>query len=823
MKKGKEKYKKGESLTVLNLAGNLLKPVEFASKDDFLKIDTVKGLGVTAERIVGEMEDAADLVRWKDEVKKLGGLFSAYDTASRDEKRSILEEVRGILLKIVSGDPGAEREGVPDTSEGELSRAEEKLKTPVTYVKGVGPKRAKVLEKKGLNVVEDLLYYFPRYYINIRGVKKIRELKLKERGALVVEVVVAGEKFTSRKRYRRINEVVVTDGTDLMTLVWFNAPYMKGRYRVGMRLLVTGIVSEFNNRKSMAHPDVEPWEEETGGLGSDIIGRYQLPERMRLMTVARIVAEAVDKYSEYLIDGVPEEVRSRNKLIPLKEAVRIIHDPATSMKGPKNTPDIEDGSWLPIRSVAMDELFIMELGLLLKRRKIIKSPGRSFNSSGRLMESFMENLPFSLTSAQKRALNEITGDMHSPNTTHRLLQGDVGSGKTVVALLAALNAVEEGAQAAFMAPTEILAEQHFKNLEGRLNEIGVKSALLTSSVKGVEREAVLDGIKSGELKVVFGTHALIQEGVEFLDLGFIVVDEQHRFGVMQRGALKEKGEKPEVLVMTATPIPRTLALTVYGDLDISVIDELPPGRKPVRTLLFGEDQRKSSYDTILGELKKGRQAFVVYPLVTESETLNLKNATEMAENLSSVFSGFTVRLITGRMKGGEKEEVMGGFARGEVDILVATTVVEVGVDVPNATVMVVEHAERFGLSQLHQLRGRVGRGGDESFCILISDYRITDDAKRRLEVMLRTTDGFIIAEEDLKIRGPGEFMGTRQSGIPAFRAADLIRDYDTLLTARAEAEALIEKDPLLDDPAHRATRRVLLSRFEGRLSLMDIG
>ncbi|MBN1574149.1 MAG: ATP-dependent DNA helicase RecG [Deltaproteobacteria bacterium] len=812
MEKTKKDKSEHKALAVSTFAENLLKPVEFASKDDFQKIDTVKGLGKTAERIVREMGGAADFERWDGEVKMLGGLFSGYDSAPREKRRSILEEARGILLKIVSGD-----------SEADLSGAEERLKTPVTFVKGVGPKRAKVFEKKGVSTVEDLLYYFPRYYINIRGVKKIRELKLKERAALVVEVVVAGEKFTSKRRYKRINEVIVTDGTDLMTLVWFNAPYVKGRYKVGMRLLVTGIVSEFNNRKSMAHPDVEPWEEEADQLGSDIIGRYQLPERMRLMTVVKIVAEAVDKYSDCLIDGVPEDVRVRNRLIPLKEAVRIIHNPALPPEGPKDTPDIEDGSWLPIRSVAMDELFIMELGLLLKRRKIIRSPGRSFNASGRLMEGFMENLPFSLTSAQRKALDEITEDIRSPRTTHRLLQGDVGSGKTVVALLAALNAVEEGAQAAFMAPTEILSEQHFKNLEGRLAKIGVKSALLTSSVKGAEREAVLDGIKSGELKIVFGTHALIQEGVEFSDLGFIVVDEQHRFGVMQRGALKEKGKKPEVLVMTATPIPRTLALTVYGDLDISVIDELPPGRKPVKTLLFGEDQRKSAYEVILGELKKGRQAFVVYPLVTESETLNLKNATEMAENLSSVFSDFTVRLITGRMKGGEKEEVMDRFVKGEVDILVATTVIEVGVDVPNATVMVVEHAERFGLSQLHQLRGRVGRGGDESFCILISDYRVTDDAKRRLEVMLKTTDGFIIAEEDLKIRGPGEFMGTRQSGIPAFRAADLIRDYDTLLTARAEAEALIEKDPLLSDPAHHETRRVLLSRFEGRLSLMDIG
>jgi ATP-dependent DNA helicase RecG len=819
-----------KSKTVSHFAENLLKPVEFASKDNYQKIDTVRGLEGTASKIVGEMKGAVDFQKWEDDIARLGSLFSGYDSKAPDKKRSTLQKAREISKKIVSANPTAKSELTDSPADRyhkpsfDLSESVERLNTPVTFVKGVGPKRAKVFEKKGVKTVEDLLYYFPKYYINIRGVKTIKELRLKERAALVVEVVVSGEKFTSRKRFRRISEIIVTDGTDLMTLVWFNIPYMKGRYKVGMRLLVTGVVSEFNRRKSMAHPDVEPWDGEgTEGYDADIIGRYQLPERMRLMTVVKIVSEATQKYSDDLIDGVPEEVRQRHGLLPLRDAIKIIHNPASVPENEIGIADMENGSWLPIKSVAMDELFIMELGLLLKRRKIIKSTGRSFNLPGSLIDKFIENLPFSLTTAQTRTLNEITNDLRSPQTTHRLLQGDVGSGKTVVAILASLLAVENGAQAAFMAPTEILSEQHFRTLSGRLDEIGVSSALLTSSVKGSNRETVLEGIKSGETNIIFGTHALIQEGVEFSDLGFVVVDEQHRFGVLQRGALKEKGKRPEVLVMTATPIPRTLALTVYGDLDISVIDELPPGRKPITTLLFGEDQRKIAYDTILGELKKGRQAYIVYPLVEESETLNLKNATEMAEKLTSIFTGFTVKLITGRMKGEEKEEVMGGFTRGEIDLLVATTVVEVGVDVPNATVMVVEHAERFGLSQLHQLRGRVGRGGDESYCILISDYRVSDDAKKRLEVMEKTTDGFVIAEEDLKIRGPGEFMGTRQSGIPAFRAADLIRDYDTLLIAREEAELLIDKDPMLNDPAHRGTRRVLLSRFEGRLSLMDIG
>ena len=707
----------------------------------------------------------------------------------------------------------------------DFQSAIEMLKTGVSSLKGVGPKRAQSLKRGGVEGVEDLLYLFPRYYIDLRRLKGIRELTPGEDAALVVEVVSARQRFTSRAGYRRIYEAVVTDGRDRMTLVWFNAPYMKGRLKVGEKLLVRGVVSRYKIAKRMAHPDIEGWAEGNKYQG-EVIPRYPLPEGVKAMTMVKVVREAVQRYAHYLPDGVPEDVRKRLGLLDLSDAISRLHIPDET----EDAPDTNDGSWLPVRSIAMDELFIMEMGLLLKREEVIRSKGRSFGTSGRLMEEFVSRLPFTMTPSQERVLGEIATDMRSDFRTHRLLQGDVGSGKTVVAVASALLAVERGAQSAIMAPTEILAGQHYKNLVLELKDIGVTSALLTASVKGKEREGILEGIRDGSIDILFGTHALIQEGVEFSDLGFVVVDEQHRFGVLQRGAIISKGEKegkglkrPEVLVMSATPIPRTLALTLYGDLDVSTIDELPPGRRPVVTHLFGDGERAKAYDIVRDELNKGRQAYMVYPLVEESEVLGLKDATRMAESLKGEFRGFKVGLITGRMKGDEKDGIMAGFSAGEIDILVATTVVEVGMDVPNATVMVVEEAQRYGLSQLHQLRGRVGRGSERSYCILISDSKVSEGAKKRLEVITKTTDGFAIAEEDLKIRGPGEFLGTKQSGIPEFRAADLLRDVDTLLLARREAIALIRRDPTLEEPAHRTTRAVLIHRFRGRLKLLDIG
>jgi len=429
-----------------------------------------------------------------------------------------------------------------------------------------------------------------------------------------------------------------------------------------------------------------------------------------------------------------------------------------------------------------------------------------------------------LTRAQERVLAEIKEDLRRPHPMNRLIQGDVGSGKTVVALLACLYVVECGYQAAIMAPTEVLAEQHYLNLHRWVEPLGASVALLTSSIKGSEREDLYQRIRRGDVQLVIGTHAVIQEAVEFHRLGLAIIDEQHKFGVVQRGLLKKKGENPDVLVMTATPIPRTLAMTIYGDLDVSIIDEMPPGRMPVETKVFPESARGRVYRIVEEEVKKGRQTFIVYPLVEESEKLDLRDATRMAEHLQKdVFPEFRIGLLHGRMKSDEKETIMMEFKEGGIQILVATTVIEVGIDIPNASVMVVEHAERFGLSQLHQLRGRIGRGRYPSKCILLAQYRASEEAKVRLRAMERTTDGFQIAEEDLALRGPGEFFGIRQSGLPDFRVAHIVRDTPILVEARKEAFRLIQEDPALTHSSHSGLKEMLTNRWKGRLELATIG
>jgi ATP-dependent DNA helicase RecG len=801
------------------LAALLVRPLSYAAKSDFALLFRLNRFSHTAGSIISRMRRAPDYDRWRAEVDTLEGLLADFDALAEREKRDAVTRSLAVLEQMTAKAAPADTAGRSGTPAAPaptgLSAAIKKLQTPVEYVKGVGPRRGELLRKRGIETVEDLLFLIPHYYIDVRRLNTIRELAHKQQGALIVEVVAGGNRYSRRTR-KRLYELIVTDGRDVMTLVWFNAPYMQGRFKNGAKLLVRGVVSEYNFKKSMAHPDVEPWDE-SGQYQGRLIPRYPLTEGISLKTMVSIVASALDGYGPLLPDGVPEETRQRLGLLPVREAVRMIHEPDDG------EPALADGTYPPIRSLATDELFILELGLLMRKRNIIKSPGRSYRAGGALMDSFLSGLSFPLTGAQGRVLAEITADIRAPHPTHRLVQGDVGCGKTVVACAAALVVVEEGAQAALMAPTEILAEQHHRNLSGMLEKIGVSSALLTSSVKGKRRAEVLSKITDGSVSVVFGTHALISEDVQYADLGLVVIDEQHRFGVLQRGALRDKGPAPEMIVMTATPIPRTLALTVYGDLDVSVIDQMPPGRIPPTTLLFSEDKRRRAYDIIRREIEGGRQAFCVYPLVEESEALPLKDAVRMADELAGVFPEYRVGLITGRMKGAQKEEVMGAFSRGEIHVLVSTTVVEVGVDVPNATVMVIEHAERYGLSQLHQLRGRVGRSTDRSYCILMADFVRSEDAARRLDIMTKTTDGFEIAEEDLKIRGPGEFMGTRQSGLPAFRSVDLARDYRTLLTARTEAESLLKRDPDLSDPAHRATREILMARLAGRLSLVDIG
>jgi ATP-dependent DNA helicase RecG len=603
---------------------------------------------------------------------------------------------------------------------------------------------------------------------------------------------------------------------------------MKKAWHPGRRGIFTGEVNQFGLHREIHHPEVE-WiaaeDDIAAVMARDpatygrIVPVYPLTEGLHQKAMRHLMKQVVDSFAGDVESYINEEILARHHLVPLSEALREAHFPSPEADMAK----INNGSTPAHHSLVFDEFFYLELGLALKRRGFTLEEGIAFEVNHKYTIPLLKLLPFSLTHAQRRVLSEIKEDMMAPFPMHRLVQGDVGSGKTLVALLAALVAVENGYQVAIMAPTEILAEQHFLNIHAWCDSLGVKALLLTSSHKGKEREGLLERVASGDAEIIIGTHAVIQEKVEFHRLGLGIIDEQHRFGVLQRGILKKKGENPDILVMTATPIPRTLAMTVFGDLSLSVIDELPPGRTPVQTRVYAETRRKQVYGLIREEVHKGRQAYIICPLVEESEKSELKAATQMAEELQSgAFPEFKVGLLHGRLKPEEKEAVMASFKANKVNILVATTVIEVGIDVPNATVMVIEHAERFGLSQLHQLRGRVGRGSHGSHCILIASDRLSDDGVKRLRVMEATTDGFKIAEADLEIRGPGDFLGTRQAGLPEFRVASILRDGRILEEARREAFTLVERDPELNLPEHARLKEEMQKRWGGRLELAGV-
>jgi ATP-dependent DNA helicase RecG len=698
------------------------------------------------------------------------------------------------------------------------------LLTPIQYVKGVGPKLAKVFERKGIRTVEDALYFLPRVYEDRRNLKKISELKPGRKETGLGEILLSGFAFFQNKR-KRVFEAVVGDGSGVITLKWFrgNERYLKDRFKKGRKLIFSGEVRWFNLQKEIHHPDVEMIE---GDIEQDylnfkrIVPIYSETEGLHQRTMRRLMKNILDGYADELSSPISEEIVQRQNLIDFSEAFRRVHFPPDGESMELLNLHRSDGH----RRIIFDEFFFLELGMALKRRGMELEAGISFQTEGLLAQKLLNLLSFPLTRAQERVWDEIRGDLKRPHPMNRLIQGDVGSGKTIVALLACLHVVECGYQAAIMAPTEVLAEQHYLNLHRWVEPLGIHIALLTSSIKGSEKEDLYRRIESGDVQLVIGTHAVIQEAVEFHRLGLAIVDEQHKFGVVQRGLLKKKGANPDVLVMTATPIPRTLAMTIYGDLDVSLVDEMPPGRMPVETKVFPEPARGKVYRIVEGEVKEGRQAFIVYPLVEESEKLQLKDATRMAEHLQKdVFPDFRIGLLHGRMKSEEKEATMIEFKQGKIQILVATTVIEVGIDIPNASVMVVEHAERFGFSQLHQLRGRIGRGRYPSKCILLAQYRSSEEAKVRLRAMERTTDGFRIAEEDLELRGPGEFFGTRQSGLPDFRVAHIIRDTPILIEARKEAFRLVEEDPALIQPSHSRLKDVLVRRWKGRLELATIG
>jgi ATP-dependent DNA helicase RecG len=684
----------------------------------------------------------------------------------------------------------------------------------------VNPRLMGTLNKKGIRKVGDVLFLLPRVYEDRRQLKKIAQLRAGERGTIVAEVRSAEETFNrSRKKQFR---AVLGDGTGSIAVTYFQTgPWLKARFPIGKRLVVSGEVRNGPWGWDIAHPEVEPADdlESSSVHFNRIVPVYPGFERYEQRWVRELAYRIGERFAASLEDALPAPLREKLSLLELSEAIRRIHFP----------PESDDLSRLDAhqseahRRLAFDELFFLQLGMALKRQGVKVQSGVAFDASPERIARAQALLPFQLTAAQQRVVGQLSRDMARPEPMNRLVQGDVGSGKTAVAIVAAAVALQDQYQVAVMAPTEILAEQHARNFSRLLQPLGARVGLITGGGTTRERAQIRGALQTGSLHVAVGTHALIEGSVDFARLGLVVIDEQHRFGVMQRHALMDKGVRPDVLVMTATPIPRTLAMTLYGDLDVSIIDELPPGRTPIVTKVFVEKSRERAYEQVQAELDKGHQAYVVYPLVEESEKVDLADATKGAQRLAEIFPKARVGLLHGRMKNEEKESVMTSFRDGNIDVLVSTTVIEVGVDVPNASVMVIESAERFGLSQLHQLRGRVGRGAAKSLCFLMTGYAKSEEARARLQVMEDSNDGFVIAEKDLELRGPGEFLGTRQSGMPELAVANLTRDQALLAQAQDEARAIVSADPRLERPEHAPLVRALEERWEGRLKLARVG
>lgn len=668
------------------------------------------------------------------------------------------------------------------------------LNAELTVLQGVGPKNAESLEKLGMQTLGDMLYYFPRRYEDYSQLKPIQSLMFND-VVTVLGTIQSVHTRPIRGGKASIMEVVISDGTGSLRLSFFNQPWLANRMKEGEAISVSGKIEQYLGRIVMNSPDWEPVEVENLHTNR-IVPIYALTEKIAQKWLRGQMNQVVTYWAPAVVDALPDQVRLSAKLVSLGEALLQIH-----------FPDSQDRLKLARERLGFDELFYLQIGKERMKRDWKSVEGRRFPASDEWLDARLTSLPFTLTSAQGNSLNEIRTDLDSGKPMNRLVQGDVGSGKTVVAALAAAIVVNGGAQAAIMAPTSILAEQHYRNFlamlsgeKGFLQEGEIR--LLVGDTTESEKEAIRSGLADGSVKIVIGTHAVIEGPVQFKDLQFVVIDEQHRFGVEQRKELRSKGTNPHLLVMTATPIPRSLALTVFGDLDISVIDEMPAGRQPINTYVLRPQERERAFTLIRGQIKDGRQAFIVYPLIDESEKVDARAAVDDFETLSKeIFPDLKLGLLHGRMKPGEKDDVMLKFRDRQYDILVSTTVVEVGVDVPNSTVMLIEGADRFGLAQLHQLRGRVGRGADQSTCLLIPTHEDATE-NERLQAMVSTNSGFELADLDLKIRGPGEFLGTRQAGFASTLKMASITDVPLIEKARTQAQALFERDPDLSQPEH---------------------
>jgi ATP-dependent DNA helicase RecG len=807
-----------ESAPLADLLRALAPPLEYLAAENFRRLERTRLPLPTLEARVARARATG---QGAGPLAELEGILTALRRRPPEEHGALLRRAHALLpaLREAASAPPPWTDYRP--APGPVAPALAALSQPADALRAVGPKRAADLARFGLDTVEDVLYHLPFRYEDRRALQPLHALRVGEEATAVGEVARVHE----TRGGRRALEVVLRDADALLVLVWFHQiPWFRRRLAEGQRLLVHGRVEAplRSGPRRIIHPEIEV-------LGGDeavaprVVPVYEKPTEMHAGAMRRIAQAAVGEFADRVPSALPPAVAARQRVVDLGRALRHVHTPPPEA----DLDALGSGRSLAHRSLIFDELFFLQLGLALRRSAAGQEPGVVFPPSTRLVPALRARLPFRPTGAQERAFAEIGADLAAPHPMRRLLQGDVGSGKTLVALFAALAVVEAGAQVALMAPTELLAEQHLETVRPLAVPLGVEVVLLTGAVKGKARRHALAGLAAGELPFAIGTHALIQEGVSFARLGLAIVDEQHRFGVLQRAALQRRGgerDAIDVLVMSATPIPRTLALTLYGDLAVTTLDELPPGRTPIRTELCRESRRERVYERVRREVAAGHQAYIVYPLIEESEKTTLRAATTMVRELAAgPLAGLRLALVHGRMKAEEKDAVMRRFKAGEHDALVSTTVIEVGIDVPNATAIVIEHAERFGLAQLHQLRGRVGRGRAPAHCFLVAPDWTGHEAWQRLRTLEESTDGFHIAEADFALRGPGDFLGTRQAGLPDFRVANLLRDTALLRAARDEALAWLAEDPDLARPESAALRAVLAHRWQGRLGLARVG
>jgi ATP-dependent DNA helicase RecG len=685
-----------------------------------------------------------------------------------------------------------------------------RLDSPVQYIKGVGPKRSLCFDRIGVQTVQDLMHLVPRRYIDYSTVRSIHDIRVNDEATVVGRVQLVEARRTRTRMH--LVTVLLADSNGSIVLKWFNRPDLRKKFRVGELLLVSGKVTfyrghQFINPLYEIIGEEEPAHQKQGA----IIPIYPLTEGLNIWDIRRAVRIAIDECLDQTKETLPQRLIDENRLLPLSQALRGLH-----------FPDDTAEAMAARQRLVYDEFFFFELTLAQRKMESQNRKGIALPEKGTLTRRFLQGLPFALTTGQSDAVRKIAIDMQQARPMNRLLQGDVGSGKTVVAVYAILIAIENGYQAVLMAPTEILAEQHYLVLQELLARIGVRPYLLTGSIKGKDRSLIIDDITHGKARFVLGTHALIEEEIVFNRLGLVVVDEQHRFGVMQRAALVSKGGNPDFLVLSATPIPRTLSLTLYGDLDISIIKEKPPRRGQVITNIVREKDKKSTFGFVRSKLASGQQAFVICPIIEKSETVELRSVQEVTGEITEAFPDFSVGVIHGRLNTAERMEIMNRYRLGTISILVSTTVVEVGVDIPNATIMLIEHPERFGLAQLHQLRGRIGRGAQESYCFLILSRYLQPEAFERLEFFARNNDGFALAQKDMRLRGPGQILGKRQHGLPDISIGDLEYDRALLFKARDDAFGLIKKDPGLNLPENQPAREHL-DHLAHQAELLRIG